>query len=370
MEKDNFNIDLLNKSLIIFFIDALKVAIKNPSQAFVFFRTLIWLVKASIKRKKFKRQGIHIPPIIIFSITNKCNLQCNGCYSLAFYGSSDKEMSDEKVRNIIKEAKEVGISFFVIAGGEPLIRKEILNITKDFPKMIFLLFTNGLLIDDYVIEKLKQQKNVVPLISLEGYKDETDERRGAGVYENLQEIIKKLHKQNVFFGASLTLTRPTFGTLTSIPYIQTLFNAGNRFFLFIEYTSIKEGTGNLVLTLEQRNKLMDLIKSFRSKFPALFIGVPGDEIAVGGCLAAGRGFVHINAEGNVEPCPFAPFSDANVKESSLKDALQSKFLKTIREHPELLNPTEGGCSLWKKRELVISLINKNEPFVKDISNKQ
>lgn len=335
MEKNSFSIKLLNKSLIIFFKDALKVTIKNPSQAFIFLRTLMWLIKASIKRKKFKRQGIHIPPIIIFSITNRCNLECEGCYSLAFYGSSDKEMSDERVRNIIKEAKGIGVSFFVIAGGEPLIRKEILNITKDFPEMIFLLFTNGLLIDDDVIEKLKRQKNVVPLISLEGYENETDRRRGAGVYENLREIMKKLHKQNIFFGTSLTLTGPTFETLTSISYIQTLFDAGNRFFLFIEYTSIKEGTESLVLTFEQRDKLMELIKLFRSRFSALFIGVPGDEIAVGGCLAAGRGFVHINAEGKVEPCPFAPFSDTDVIKSSLIDALQSKFLKTIREHPDL-----------------------------------
>jgi MoaA/NifB/PqqE/SkfB family radical SAM enzyme len=101
---------------------------------------------------------------------------------------------------------------------------------------------------------------------------------------------------------------------------------------------------------------MERIEEFHRLFPALFIAVPGHEKSVGGCLAAGRGFIHITAEGNVEPCPFAPFSDANVVNMSLKRALGSDLLLTLRQHPEKLRVTPGGCCLWKQREWVQSLL--------------
>ncbi len=104
---------------------------------------------------------------------------------------------------------------------------------------------------------------------------------------------------------------------------------------------------------------MPLMKSFRSQFPALFIAVPWDEMDVGGCLSAGRGFIHINAEGDVEPCPFAPFSDANLKQVSLKEALQSKFLASLRQIPELSKYTGGGCALWKNQEKVVSVLRES-----------
>lgn len=357
MRKNTFSISLLNKSLRIFFFDALRIALKKPAQAYTFFQTIKWLHKAAGKRSGWQKKGIKIPPIIIFSITNKCNLQCTGCYAQALHGETEsEEISSDRMRTIIKEARDLGVSFFVLAGGEPFMRQEILDITKDFPEIIFLVFTNGLLIDEGMLQSLKRQKNVIPLISLEGYEKETDKRRGEGVYSSLQKLMSKMRQENIFFGTSLTLTRPDLERLTSAPFIKTLLEAGCKFFLFLEYTPIQEGTENLVLTSEQRTRLMNLIASYRKQWPALFIAVPGDEAAVGGCLAAGRGFVHINAEGDLEPCPFAPFSDTNLKNSSLKDALQSELLEKIRQHPEILTVTEGGCALWKRREWVKTLL--------------
>jgi MoaA/NifB/PqqE/SkfB family radical SAM enzyme len=130
---------------------------------------------------------------------------------------------------------------------------------------------------------------------------------------------------------------------------------GCKLFFFLEYTPINEETGDWVLTDEQRIQLMITRDSLRSEFRALFITVPGDEEEIGGCLSAGKGFIHINAEGDVEPCPFAPYSDANLLKTSLKEALQSEFLKMIRESDEHLNETEGGCALWIKREWLRSL---------------
>lgn len=349
---------ILTRNLRIFFKDAVRVALTNPPRAYFFFKTLRWQKKAALTRTRWQEQGINIPPILIFSLTTRCNLTCKGCYAQALHPPSDKEMGEAKIRGMMEEAKKLGISFFIIAGGEPFMRPEILDITKDFPEILFLLFTNGLLIDDKILLRLKKQKNIIPMVSLEGHTEDTDGRRGHGVHDILQNLIGKFKSKGIFFGLSLTITRTTFQVLTDYHFVKNLVKRGCKFFLFLEYTAIIEGTENLILTDDQRRLLRDLMDSFHSKFSALFITVPGHEVEVGGCLAAGRGFVHITAEGDLEPCPFAPFSDTNLRDLSLKDALQSQFMKGIRQHPEKLSPTQGGCALWKRRKWVQSLLNK------------
>ena len=135
---------------------------------------------------------------------------------------------------------------------------------------------------------------------------------------------------------------------------------GCKFFLFLEYTPTQEGTDEWVLAVDQRAEMKAMMQYYRSNYSSLFIAVPWDEEDVGGCLSAGRGFVHINAAGDLEPCPFAPFSDANVRDYSLKDALQSKLCEKIRHIPELSKEKGGGCVLWKERELVQSLLKNSE----------
>ncbi|MFC1983645.1 radical SAM protein [Chloroflexota bacterium] len=349
---------VLNDSLSVFFKDALRVTLKDPKQAYYFIRTARWQQKAARVRSRLEREGIHVPPIIIFSITNRCNLHCKGCYHQALQRSSKPEISREKIRSIFSEAKELGISFMVLAGGEPLVRQEILDITRDFPEIICLVFTNGLLIADDLLAKLKGQRNFVPVISLEGWEEDTDSRRGEGVYEHLKRTIEDIKSIGLFWSVSLTVTKTNFTTITDHQFIASLSNLGCKLFFFVEYTPIQEGTEDWVITDEQRTNLLKMRDKFRNEFSALFIAVPGDEEEIGGCLSAGRGFVHISAYGDVEPCPFAPYSDTNLRDSSLKDALQSEFLRTIRENHEHLSETEGGCALWIEREWVRSLFHK------------
>mgnify|MGYP001055391894 CR=1 FL=1 len=368
MENQKSRINILNKSLRIFFLDALRITIRNPAQALSFLRTIMWLRKAAKLRESWKEKGYVIPPILIFSITNECNLSCPGCYNKSFHASDGNELSDEKLRRIAEEAKELGVSFFVIAGGEPFLRPVILDIMKEYPEIIFLVFTNGTLIDEEMIISFKKQKNVVPMISLEGDHDETDERRGYGTFDQLKKTMIEMNKSGIFFGLSLTMVRSNFPTITAEEFIEKCARLGCKFFLFIEYTPTQEGTDDWVLTNDQRSEVRNTMEYYRTKYSALFIAVPWDEDDVGGCLSAGRGFVHINAAGDVEPCPFAPFSDTNVRDLSLKDALQSKLCERIRQRPELSVEKGGGCVLWKERELIQSLLGDSvEQFVKNQS---
>lgn len=190
---------VLNKALRVFFMDALRIAFKNPTQVLSFFRTIVWLRKAAKLRSTWQERHVLIPPIIIFSITNQCNLKCAGCYNQSFHHSTNGELSEEKLRSITGEAKDLGVSFFVIAGGEPFMRHEFTGIMKSHPEIIFLVFTNGLLITDELIDTFKKHRNIVPLISLEGSEEETDHRRGRGTSETLKNMMVKMERKNIFF---------------------------------------------------------------------------------------------------------------------------------------------------------------------------
>ena len=349
---------ILNEALKVFFMDAVKTTLRHPLQALHFLRVVRWQMKAARIRSFWSKENIPVPPILIFSITNKCNLECQGCYQKAFHPESEQELSADKLKEITHEAYRLGIYFFVIAGGEPLLRPEMLQITRAYPEIIFLIFTNGSMMDEAMVKQFRRQRNVVPLISLEGDAVDTDQRRGEGTYAHVLKIMRQLRKHNVFFGTSITLTCHNFAKATDAEFIRELTDAGCKFFLYLDYTPIQAETQTWVLTDEQREEVSDLMRSFRRQFSALFIGVPWDEDDVGGCLSAGRGFVHINAEGHVEPCPFAPISDSNLKEKSLKEALQSNFLKKLREVPELSTYTGEGCALWKNRDRVQALLTE------------
>ncbi len=360
MEHDNYYVQLLNDSLRVFFKDAVRVTLRRPSQAFHFLQTVRWQKRAVRRRSYWAEQGIHVPPIIIFSVTNRCNLHCKGCYAQALNRTSQDEMDDPTLERIIAEAHDLGTSFFVLAGGEPLVRRNILDITERFPDIIFLIFTNGLLIDDAMLNRLKKQKHVVPVISLEGHEAETDSRRGSGVHERLSQIVQKLHHRHIFFSVSLTVTSINMPVVTDAMFIQSMVDSGCKLFFFLEYTAIREGTEAWVPSDEERDRLNRAVESFRTEYPALFISVPGDEEQFGGCLSAGRGFIHITAQGDLEPCPFAPFSDINLRNMPLKDALKSRLLSVIRAHADQLEEGKGGCTLWQKREWVQSLLESAE----------
>ena len=348
----------LNVGLRIFFSEFVRVSLRHPSQAVFFARTVLWQGRAARRRAAEARAGTHVPPIAIFSITNRCNLKCKGCYAQAIRGDTPDKLSPAKLRQIVAEADDLGVSFFVIAGGEPLTRPEIVDIAGDFPHIIFLLVTNGLLLDAALIERLKGQRNTVPVLSIEGNQAETDERRGRGVHERLQGKAAELKRAGIFFSLSFTVTRTNFETVTDRSFVQRAVDDGCRLFLFLEYTPIREGTDEWVITDSQRDAMKSLVSSFRKRFPAVFIAVPWDEKEQGGCLASGRGFVHISAGGDLEPCPFAPYSDANLLHISLRQALQSQFLRAMRENHALFAETEGGCALWKQREKVEALLDQ------------
>jgi MoaA/NifB/PqqE/SkfB family radical SAM enzyme len=357
-EDDQYYRRVLDESIDHTVRQAMRIIVANPSLALYAANTLLAQKKAARLRRRYGWEGIRVPAVLIVSITNRCNLSCKGCYMREQHRQSAPEMTPDQLRSVVFQAVSLGVSFIVLAGGEPLVRKdEIHRIAREFPGIIFAIFTNGLLIDDPTATAFARQKNIVPVLSFEGFERETDARRGEGVFRQLMQTCTVLTRQKIFFGCSLTVTRANHALLTDETFIGRMIEAGSKIFTFVEYVPIQPDTVDLFLTGTQRRSLIGYIDAFNRKFPAIFIGFPGDEEIFGGCLSAGRGFIHVSASGDLEPCPAAPFSDANLTKVPLKDALQSAFLEKIRSHHEKLTETEGGCALWTNRDWVSTILS-------------
>jgi MoaA/NifB/PqqE/SkfB family radical SAM enzyme len=350
----------MNRELRRFFINLFRVCLKRPKTALFILKTIRRQKKLLRLREKWENQGIHVPPYLIASITQCCNLKCKGCYAHAKKAREGSELTDEKWGELFSQAKELGISVIMLAGGEPFMRKNIIFSCSDFPEIIFPVFTNGLLLDEAALKTVKHTQNIVPVVSIEGSISQTDERRGDGVFDTVMEVIRNLKANNVFFGLSITLTRDNFDTVTGEGFLKTMTHSGCKLFFLVEYVPVEEGSQNLVLLGTQKEKLKSLTTELRKKYKGVFVSFPGDESIFGGCLAAGRGFVHVSPSGSVEPCPFAPYSDTNLCNMTLKQALQSQLLETIRDNHGSLTENNGGCALWANREWVQSLVNTDD----------
>ena len=347
---------IINIAIENLFKNARMISYSNLSLVSFISKTIRYQKRAAKKRSKMKELGYQVPPYLIISVTNKCNLQCKGCYSNLRSSSFDLEITSEKLSNIIAQSIDLGISIILLAGGEPLIKKDIIDIAGNFPRIIFPVFTNGLLINDQVVNKFKKFRNIVPVISIEGHINETDSRRGIGIYKILLEKITKFHQNKLFFGLSITVTKTNLREVISKDFVNRFIEIGCKLFFYIEYIPIVKSTEHLIISNQERKQLFETLHHFREIYKGLFISFPGDEGKYGGCMSSGRGFAHVSASGDVEPCPFAPYSDSNLNKVSLKDALRSDFLRKIRENREKLDETKGGCALWENREWVKSLL--------------
>ena len=335
---------------------AASVLAAYPASASAFVRLGKALKKAEASRLKVSKEGIDVPQLMIVSTTEACNLSCAGCYACARNKKPGDELPDERVAEILNEASELGVSIVMLAGGEPLLSHGWLDEMGRHDEMLGIVFTNGTLFDERRREWFAAHRHMIPAFSVEGSEIQTDLRRGNGVYAKVNEAMHSLLAEKIPFGMSITVTSKNIDSILRDEYIDEYIQKGCRLFIFVEYVPVETGSEPMALSKTDKKRLNDFAVASAKKYPALFIPFPGDEDQYGGCLAAGRGFVHISAAGDVEPCPFAPFSDMNLKNASLKDALASAFLSKVRENHHLLKEGEGGCALWHNREWLAKLI--------------
>ena len=343
--------------------DAIKASLKNPKETLFLAKFAKHTKKAKKIREEYNRNGQNIPIFLISSITSTCNLHCKGCYSRANHGCDDNvpvnQLSSDEWDDIFRQAKDIGIIFIDLAGGEPMLREDVILRASKYDEILFPIFTNGTMMNDDYLKLFDKNRNLVPILSIEGNKEITDSRRGEGVYNNILLSMDLMKKNHIIFGASLSFTRKNLSGLLSDEFIKQLKDYGCKVIFFIEYVPVSGERLDLTPGDIEREILSDKLDILRNKHEdMLFLSFPGDEKTSGGCLAAGRGFFHINSHGEAEPCPASPYSDINVKDTSLLEALNSNLFKSLRDGDILIEDHEGGCVLFEHREDVEKIINK------------
>ena len=341
--------------------DAIKATLKNPKESAFMLRFAAASRAASKKRLAAEKQGEHIPSYLIASITSQCNLHCEGCYSRCNHATVDAapvaQLTAAEWAKIFDEADELGISFVLLAGGEPMLRRDVIEAAGKKPNILFPILTNGTFLDERYFELFDRCRNLIPVMSIEGEREVTDARRGAGIYDRLIANMDEFHRRGLIFGASVTVTTENLHEVSSDTFIQKLSDRGCKAVFFVEFVPVTEESRELAPGDAEREFLRSEIARLRAENPEMvFISFPGDEKDSGGCVAAGRGFFHINSHGGAEPCPFSPYSDTNVRDTSLREAMNSGLFRALRDNGHLLEDHAGGCVLYEKRALVEQLL--------------
>jgi MoaA/NifB/PqqE/SkfB family radical SAM enzyme len=288
------------------------------------------LLAGTNHRKAFETEkGFYPPDAMLISPTMRCNLNCYGCYSAAY--STEEELPLGVIDRLVSECKEMGIHLVMITGGEPFLRKDLFDLFEKHEDSIFQVYTNATLIDEKMVERFVELGNVVPAISLEGLKEETDGRRGKGQFDRISKVMDWLRNAGIFFAVSTTQTSKNTEVLTSDAFVDFLVEKGCILLWNFHYVPIgRDPDLSLMATPEQRARMRERLIDFRATQPMLFVDFWNDGCLTQGCIAAGRKYFHVNARGDVEPCVFCHFASDNIKEKSLAEALNSPLFKEIR----------------------------------------
>lgn len=339
--------------------------------------------KAKLKRVEAQKNGLTVPPFLIISITSQCNLSCTGCYAAAvgnIHNSNSKlnsrerkQLIKEQWRDIIGEARDLGVMGFVIAGGEPFLYPGLLEICEEFKDRLFVILTNGTNLTKEDYKRLKRLTNVAVIVSIEGGPELNDERRGDGVHEEAMRTLKQLNKIGILTGISTTITRINFRHWMDPKHLDAIISQDVRLGVFIEYIPLTPGltptpqsssqsvifrdsgdsigwdTKNdhlLMLTEKERAEFRECILNYRETKPIYIIHSPGDEEYFGGCVSAGRGFAHITPSGDLTPCPISNIATHNLTKTTLHEGLASPLFREIRENEHLLETEGMPCALF------------------------
>lgn len=275
-----------------------------------------------------RRTGRLAPTTLLISPTMRCNLSCEGCYAGEYEHQKDLERT--LVQRIVNEGNEMGVYLFTFLGGEPFLYPELLDIAGENPHSYFQVFTNGTLLGNRVIQEMAETGNIIPMLSVEGAREDTDRRRGPGIYDTVMNAMDRLGEAGIPFGYSATVTKQNYRMLISDEFVDPLVAKGALIGWHFLYMPIGRDAGvEMMPTPEQREEFRQgllRIRQTKAMFPVDFWG---DAPYVGGCIA-GKHYAHITSEGWVEPCIFTHFAVDNIHDMSLLDAFNSPYFREIR----------------------------------------
>ena len=323
-----------------------------------------------IQEQYRSQYNCNIPWAILLDPTSACNLHCTGCWA-AEYGNK-LNLSFEEIDDIIRQGKKMGVYMYIYTGGEPLVRKkDLIHLCEVHPDCIFLCFTNGTLIDDTFADEMLRVKNFVPAISLEGFEEATDSRRGQGVYDKVLAAMARLHKRKLFYGISACYTSHNYDSITARSFLDKLVAEGAYFVWYFHYMPVgNDASPELLPTPDQRLEVYNRIQEYRNSHPLFLMDFQNDGKYVGGCIAGGRRYLHINANGDVDPCVFIHYSDANIRKMSLLDALRSPMFMAYHDGQPFNDNMYRPCPMLENPDILPAMVKKAGAHSTDLQSPE
>ena len=324
-------------------------------------------------RKNRKKYDCNIPWLILFDPTSACNMHCTGCWS-GTYGHKHN-LSFEDMDKIVTQGKELGVYLYMMTGGEPLVRKkDILKLAEKHNDVEFSLYTNSTLIDEDFCKEVVRLGNLTFQLSIEGTPETNDERRGAGHYAAVMRAMDLLKKYGILFGTSICYTRHNVEAVTSDEFLKMIADKGARFGFYFHYMPVGNNAApELMPTMEQRKYMIERIRYVRSSksdiefYPMDF---QNDGEFVGGCIAGGRNYFHINSAGDAEPCVFIHYSNTNIHDNSILEMLQSPLFMAYHDGQPFNHNHLRPCPMLENPELLQKMVHETGAHSTDLESPE
>lgn len=324
-------------------------------------------------RKMRKEHQCNIPWVMLLDPTSACNLRCTGCWA-AEYGHK-LNLSYELLDSIITQGKELGVYFYMYTGGEPLVRKkDLIRLCEKHNDCAFHAFTNGTLVDDDFCKEMVRVGNLSLSLSLEGFEEVNDGRRGNGIFQKVLKAMDLLKKYGLIFGTSICYTSANVETVTSDEFLDMIIEHGCRYSWYFNYMPVGNGAvKELIPTVKQREYMYHRIREIRGREggkPIFVMDFQNDGEFVGGCIAGGRNYMHINANGDVEPCVFVHYSSANIKDVSLLEALKQPLFMAYRENQPFNGNHLRPCPMLENPEILQRMVHETGAKSTDLQSPE
>ena len=293
-----------------------------------------------------------------------------GCWA-AEYGHT-LNLEYEVLDDIIRQGTQLGTHMYIYSGGEPMVRKgDIIRLCEAHPDCMFLAFTNGTLIDEKFADEMLRVKNFVPAISIEGFEEATDYRRGKGTFNKVMDAMRILKEKKLLFGASCCYTSKNIDSLSSEEYIDMLVEAGAKLAWFFHYMPIgNEAVPELLPLPEQREIMYHKIREFRNTKPIFTIDFQHDGEYVKGCIAGGSSYLHINANGDIEPCAFIHYADSNIREHTLLEAYKRPLFMAYKQGQPFNDNMLRPCPMLENPESLRDMVKSSGAHSTDMQSPE
>ncbi|MCI5615872.1 MAG: radical SAM protein [Clostridia bacterium] len=320
-------------------------------------------------QKTGEKLDVPIPWVILFDPTSACNMHCTGCWA-AEYGHQ-QSLTFEEMDRVLTEAKELGTHACLFTGGEPLMRKkDIIRLCEKHRDMAFHAFTNGTLIDDDFCKEMLRVGNFFVSVSIEGFEEANDGRRGQGHFQKALEAMDRMRSYRIPFGVSICYTSKNYKVVTSDEFLDMLIDKGCVFAWYFHYMPVGvNASTDLLLTPDQRTYMKNRIREIRGVTGGkeiYAIDFQNDGEFAGGCVAGGRIYCHINAAGDVEPCVFIHYSSANIREKSFLECLQQPLFKLYRKGQPFNNNHLRPCPMLENPDLLPRMVAESGAHSTDL----